>query len=867
MKNVRRLYDQFQPQHYILNLAPDRDAMKFKGTVVISGRKVGRPSQRITLHQKDLVVTKVHLIHHTKTGDKEVVVHRTNPHTAFDEIRLHSEHMMYPGSYTISLEFNGVITKAMNGMYPCYFTHEGKEKILIGTQFESHHAREVFPCVDEPEAKATFDLTLTTPVGEAVVSNTPVKSQKVIDDSLETTFERTPHMSTYLLAFVYGEMDFLEAKTKDGVVVRTYATPDNVVHTKFALETAVSVLEFYNDYFGIKYPLEKCDMLALPDFASGAMENWGCITYREHAMLVDPDNTSLASKQFVALVVAHELAHQWFGNLVTMKWWTDLWLNEGFASWIEYLAVDNLHPSWKMWTQFVVDEQQQGLKLDALEHTHAIEVPIHHPDEIRTIFDAISYSKGSSAIHMLHEYLGAKAFQQGLRYYLKKHAYKNTDTVDLWQALEETSGKPVTDFMHKWTTQSGFPLLTATVDEDTVSLSQERFMLNSKAKVKHTTWPIALLSHEDVLPEVLDEKTASIQLKQTSHLKLNQGQSGFYRVSYNATHLEGLASQIKRGHLEPLDRLGILSDVFEAAKAGKNDTAEALHLLASFENEDDNAVWDVIATNLSSVRHVMNNDEIRENMKHFVRKLVHSQRKRLGWKPKPHESHFDRLLRPTILGMAALADEKEVVEKALRLFKSMHEPDDLGVELRTANMPTTLRSGGIDPDMRGVVYGTAARHGGALTFNKLVQMHNDSKFSEERLNLCSAICGFEDPELIQKALEMIRSDHVRLQDVAYWLVYSFANRHARQATWEWMVKNWRWLEKNLGNDLSFYRFPIYAGRAFSDAKFLPTFRNFFDKHMSPAFERSINQGIETIEWQAAWRERDEKLVHAFFKNQ
>lgn len=868
MKKVRRLYEQFQPKHYILDIVPNRDTMTFTGTVIVSGQKVGRPSKRLTLHQKDLKITGAHLIHHTKTGDTELKFHRTNHHGNYDEIRLHSEHLIYPGSYTIRLAFEGTITRAMNGMYPCFFTHNDTDKILIGTQFESHHAREVFPCIDEPEAKATFDLTLTTPAGEAVIANTPIKSQKTKENSLITSFERTPHMSTYLLAFVYGEMEYLEAKTKDGVVVRTYATPDNVKFTKFALDTAVAVLEFYNDYFDIAYPLDKCDMIALPDFASGAMENWGCITYREHAMLVDPDNTSLASKQYVALVVAHELAHQWFGNLVTMRWWTDLWLNEGFASWIEYLAVDHLYPNWKMWTQFVVDEQQQGLKLDSLDNTHPVQVAINHPDEIRTIFDAISYSKGSSVIHMLHEYLGADVFQAGLRYYLKKHAYKNTDTVDLWKALQEASEKPVPEFMEAWTSTGGYPLLSANITDQKIEIHQERFLLNSD-HVNDTVdelWPIALLAHSAVLPETMTEKKLSITAKNSEKLKLNVGQSGFYRVSYNASHLQNLAEQVKRGRLEPLDRLGILSDAFETAKAGKNDAANALNLLDAYEDEDDNAVWDVIAANLASVRHVMNDEDIRESMKPFVRKLVAKQRKRLGWVAKPHESHFDRLLRPTILGMAALSDEPEVVEEALALFKSMHEPDDISIEMRTANIPMTLRGGGIDPDMRGVVYGTAARHGSQATFDKLVGMHHESQFSEERLNLCAAICGFKDPKLVSQALDLIQSDEIRLQDVGYWVVYSFSNRYARDATWQWMVKNWKWLEKNLGNDLSFYRFPIYASRAYSDASFLPEFSKFFESHMSPAFERNIKQAIETITWQSAWRERDHKVVKAFFRS-
>ena len=415
-KNVKRLLDQFVPKNYNLALDINRDDMTFTGSVTIEGKKIGRPSQRLTFHQNGLEITAAHVVKHDKTGEHEVVIDRINYHNKFDEVRLHAAHMLYSGTYSVRLEFKGVITRQMNGVYPCFFTHDGQEKQLIATQFESHHAREVFPCIDEPAAKATFELTLTTPAGETVLSNTPAKKSSAKADRLVTAFEPTPHMSTYLLAFIFGELGFKEAKTKDGIVVRTYATPDNVAHTEFALEVAVKCLEFYEDYFGIKYPLEKCDFIALPDFASGAMENWGCITFREQAMLVDPKNSTLATKQYVALVVAHELTHQWFGNLVTMRWWTDLWLNEGFASWMEYLAIDHLYPDWQLWTQFIVDEQQQALKLDALEHTHPIEVPIRHPDEIRTIFDAISYNKGASVIHMLHEYLCHEALRYGLKH-------------------------------------------------------------------------------------------------------------------------------------------------------------------------------------------------------------------------------------------------------------------------------------------------------------------------------------------------------------------------------------------------------------------------------------------------------------------
>jgi aminopeptidase N len=453
-KKVTRLYTQFQPEHYDLQLDIDREAMTFSGTVTVRGKKTGRPAERLTFHQKDLKITAATIIKHDKKGDQPVEVSRINLQKSFDEVRLHTASQLYPGDYTVTMEFSGQITRPMNGIYPCFFEHDGQQKKLIATQFESHHAREAFPCIDEPEAKATFDLTLTSPNGEEVLANTPIKTQKTLGQKQSTTFETTPKMSTYLLAFVFGEMGYLEAKTKDGVLVRTYATPDNVQYTKFALDVAVKSLEFYNQYFDTPYPLAKCDFIALPDFASGAMENWGCITFREQALLVDEQNTSLPMKQWVANVVAHELTHQWFGNLVTMRWWTYLWLNESFATWMAWLAVDEMFPEWQVWTQFIVDEQSVALKLDALENTHPIEVEIKHPDEIRTIFDAISYEKGASVLLMLQKYIGADNFRDGLRLYLKRHAYGNTESKDLWAAWEEVSGKPIKEFMGTWTGQS-----------------------------------------------------------------------------------------------------------------------------------------------------------------------------------------------------------------------------------------------------------------------------------------------------------------------------------------------------------------------------------------------------------------------------
>lgn len=881
-KDVTRLFGQFQPKKYILDMSVDPDNMTFHGSVIVNGQKTGRPSQRLIFHQNGLVVSKAHVTKHDKKGDHVVTIDRINNHKKFDEVRLHAASMMYPGHYTVTMEFSGSITRAMNGMYPCFFEYKDKKKKLIATQFESHHAREVFPCIDEPEAKAVFELKLTHPADVVALSNTPVARQEKVQSpkskvesksepnisssQVTTTFEPTPHMSTYLLAFVFGDLEYLEAKTKDEVVIRTYATPENIKHTRFALDVAVKCLEFYNDYFGIDYPLAKCDLIALPDFASGAMENWGCITFREATLLVDPKNSTLATKQYVALVIAHELTHQWFGNLVTMRWWTDLWLNEGFASWMEYLAVDHIFPDWNVWTQFAVDEQQQALKLDALEHTHPIEVAVHHPDEIRTIFDAISYSKGSSVINMLNQYLGPDAFRDGLRHYLSTHKYGNTDTVDLWKSLEEISGKPVQEFMHAWTSQSGFPLVNVTVDQSSIKLAQSRFFTNPNHKgADKSLWPIPILATAEA-PDTLLTETSSFETQQYQNFKLNQGQSGFYRVTYNATHVQRLGELISQGHMSAIDRLGVLSDLFETAKAGKSSTVEALQFLTHFKHEDDYAVWDIIATVIGSMRLVMDDEKLRENMKPYIRQLVKLQLKRLGWDRQKTDSHFDQLLRPIILGLAASADEPSIVNHCQTLFDSIETVDEIAPELRSAASNQKIKRGmDIDPDLRGTVFGTIARLGGKTEFDKLLKLHNSSKLSEERVTIAAALTGFRQPELIKQSLGLITTDQVRLQDVSYWIAYSFLNRFARKQTWAWLKDKWVWLDENLGTDLAFYRMPIYAARVFSDETFIIEYETFFKPKLGPALDRSYRQGLEMLQWQSAWKQRSLKEVNNFFK--
>ena len=478
MQTVSRLISYLTPRHYELSLNLQRVERTFDGVVTVYGTV--QNENELRLHEKNLVIPSA------KVNGREVIFrYDTN-----DELVLE-----YSGTkdedVAIVIGFSGTITDQMHGMYPCYYEHDGIKKELLATQFESHHAREVFPCIDEPEAKATYDVILTTEQNIVVLGNMPIASQQTEGDKLITTFQRSPIMSSYLLAWVAGEMHKKSASTKSGVEVNVWATPAQPLETlDFAVEIGVKVIEFYDEYFGVPYPLPKADHVALPDFSSGAMENWGLITYREVALLVDPKTASASQKHFVASIIAHELAHQWFGNLVTMKWWDDLWLNESFADFVEHIALDELHPEWETWLDFVLSRGVGALRRDATDGVQSVHIDVRHPDEISTLFDgAIVYGKGARLMKMLRSYVGDEAFRAGLTTYFTEFAYKNTVGTDLWKHLGASSGKDVAGFMDAWLRQPGYPVLE--VSEN--GLRQEQFFIGDHQPSDRRT-PIRLVA-------------------------------------------------------------------------------------------------------------------------------------------------------------------------------------------------------------------------------------------------------------------------------------------------------------------------------------------------------------------------------------
>lgn len=856
-KSVARLFEQFQPENYQLHLVPDREAMTFTGSVTVRGKKVGRPSQRLTFHQKGLKIISATVTKHDKKGDQKITVSRINNQNSLDEVRLHSKSMVYPGEYTITMEFQGEITKPMNGIYPCFFTHDGVEKKLIATQFESHYARDAFPCIDEPEAKATFDLTLATPAGETVISNTPAKTQKTDHGQLITSFETTPRMSTYLLAFVYGDMGYCESKTKRNIPVRAYGTPANAAHTQYSADVAAKILDFFEDYFGVPYPLPKLDMVALPDFTVGAMENWGLVTFREQTMIYNPSSSGIETQQLVALVTAHELSHQWFGNLVTMKWWDDLWLNESFANMMEYVAVNALYPEWHIWEQFVSHESVSAKRRDSLAKVQSVRTRVDHPDQLNTIFDpSIVYAKGGTLLHMLMHHIGEEAFRKGLTAYFSKHRYGNTVADDLWASLAEASGQEIGGFMENWLQKPGYPLVT--VDwkpgSDSVQLGQTRFLSDPTVKADRSTiWqtPLAPDSCELSVPVLTTAKSASTisALKDRPLLLNHDGTSYFVPYYKNHAHLKAITTAIEKHKITAIDRLLLLDNYLLLQRAGVAQTTDLLDLINSYKDEESEAVWGMLAMALGEARRLAEGDDAAENaLNALILQLVERRLTNLGWDDKPDDTAQIQHLRGLLYSLAAGAKSAAVLEEGLKRFRAFKKPADL---------PASTRS---------TVYFIGARYGDKSDFDRLLQLYESLHSAEEKEEIAGGLTGAKDAGRIDELLPLFEKGSIRRQDALHWFAWLIRNRYAKAATWEWLKSSWDWVVKEFGDDKTFSYFARYSGSAFSRQPELTDFQKFFvDKRDDIALSHEVTLAEQEITSRVSWRERNEAEVKAWLK--
>jgi len=840
MQTVSRLIEKFLPEHYQLSLTVQQKERTFNGTLTMNGTLLSG-ADMISVHAKGLAVATALIDgkNATTTEGENDELHISHPDLA-------------EGRHIVVLTFSGRITDAMHGIYPCYYEHEGVKKELIATQFESHHAREVFPCIDEPEAKATFDVTLTTQPDIVVLGNMPIKSQQNEDDRLVTTFDTTPRMSTYLLAWVTGELQKKTAVTKNGVEVNVWATPAQKPESlDFALDIARRSIDFFDDYFDTPYPLPKSDHVALPDFSAGAMENWGLITYREVALIADPLSTSVSSKHYIATVIAHELSHQWFGNLVTMKWWNNLWLNESFATLMEYIAIDALHPEWNVWLDFATLESISALRRDSLDGVQAVQVDVHHPDEISTLFDAsIVYAKGARLLRMLQNYIGHEAFQTGLKEYFATYAYKNTEGNDLWDKLAQASGKDITDFMNTWISQPGFPVVFVTKQDDTLTLTQQQFFIGPHT-ASTTLWPIPLNSSVPTLPPLLDKKTMTVTQDSNALLRLNVGDSAHFLTQYDTALREAIIAHITDDTLTPLDRLQLLNEQTLLARGGVISTAELIPLLKAYAHETTEPVWDIISMTIGELKKFVEDDtEAEQKLRELARTLAKTQYRRLGWHPQQGESETDTKLRATIIALMLYGEDKEVVETALATYKD-----------------SSLDS--LDPELRALIIGAAVRHtkDTALT-DTLLEVYKNEVSSEIQQDIASGLTSTKEPVVIEKILTIIKDpSYVRPQDVTRWFVWTLRNRHGREMAWKWLRSNWEWIEKTFGSDKSYDDYPRYAAGALMTRTQQQEYKNFFTPlHNIPALHRVITIGMGEIEGRLALLERDGDAVRSALRN-
>ncbi|XP_076248890.1 puromycin-sensitive aminopeptidase isoform X2 [Calliopsis andreniformis] len=738
-------------------------------------------------------------------------------------------------------------------------TPDGTVKYTLVTQFEPTDARRCFPCWDEPAHKATFNINVVIPTGLTALSNMPVKAILPMGPTKTVYFEETPIMSTYLVAVVIGEFDYVEDKSSDGVLVRVYTPKSNKEQGRFALDIAVKVLPYYKTYFGIAYPLPKIDLIAIADFSSGAMENWGLITYRETCLLVDVENTSARQRQWIALVVAHELAHQWFGNLVTMEWWTHLWLNEGYASFVEFLCVAHLFPEYDIWTQFVTDTYIRALELDALKNSHPIEVPVGHPSEIDEIFDDISYNKGACVIRMLHSYIGDDDFRKGMNLYLKKHSYANAETGDLWDSLEEASSKKVRHVMSTWTEQQGFPVVRVKHRQEgndrVLTLCQERFLADGSVDTGNSSWmiPISVSTsknpEEIVLNALLDEKEKEFRVKdvpESSWVKINPGTIGFYRTYYSADALSLLLPAIEDRALPPLDRLGLLDDLFAMVQAGHASTVEVLQLTKAFQQEDNCTVWFSIDNSLRKIGNLISHLDFQDAYKTFGRNLMRDITNKLGWEAKPNESHCDKLLRSLVLTRMASLNDKEIIEEAKRRFE-LHAS-------HTTPLPADLRS---------PVYRAVLSVGDAETYQTMLRLYREAELHEEKDRILTSLGAIKDESLLADVLTFALSDEVRTQDALCPIMSVSMSYNGRLIAWDFFKMYWQTFRDRYEGGFLMSRLVKVITEDFVTEEQAEDVENFFKDHPMPGTERTVQQSLESIRLNAAWLARDKDSIKEY----
>jgi len=771
-----RLPRDVEPQRYDLEISPDLEQATFTGRERIA-IEVKQPTRHIVLNAAELEVSAVSI----RSGAGQVAAAPFALDEDEERLVIDLGEELAVGAWDLEIDFSGTINDKLRGFYRSTFTDaDGAERVIATTQFEATDARRAFPCWDEPDRKSVFGITLVIDPALAAFSNShEVERTDRSDGRVAVRFADTMVMSTYLVAFVVGPLVTTASIDVDGVALRIVHVPGKQDLCGFAQEIGAHALRFFSAWFNIPYPGDKLDLIALPDFAAGAMENLGAVTFREQLLLLDPATASQVERQRVADVVSHEIAHMWFGDLVTMRWWNGLWLNEAFATLMEMLSVDDFAPDWNRWVAFGLS-RGTAMSVDALVSTRPIEFPVGRPEEAEGMFDVLTYEKGAAVLRMLERYLGAEEFRRGIRLYLQSHAYGNAETTDLWDGIETATEEPVRSIMDSWIFQAGYPLVSVSaVPGGGVQLAQGQFRLSGAAHPDGaTTWSVPLLLRaaidgvEKTHRLLLTERSQTVDLGgKPDWVVANAGGSGFYRVRYDG----GLAAALRAdlGRLDSLELFNLVSDTWAAALSGQGDLTDFAELVRLLRGDEDPAVWSLAAGALDFIHRVA--DEAgKAAVEGYVRTVFSPAFNETGWRSAPGEPATRGTLRSTLLSaLGTTGADPEVRRKATALHAEM---------LRDRSAA--------DADLAGALAGIVAAVGGPEEYEQLLERFRHPATPQEEMRYLYALAAFRHEALVRRTMEMALSREVRTQNAPFLVSVALANRTGGPLAWEMLKADW-----------------------------------------------------------------------------
>jgi puromycin-sensitive aminopeptidase len=832
------------PTRYDLRLEPDLAAATFTGHVTVT-ITVTQTTHTILLNAVDLVLQSAM----AENANQRQFPARMESEPQAQRVALSFQEPIQPGEWRLHLSFHGKLNDQLRGFYrSTYKDALGTPQTLAATQFEATDARRAFPCWDEPDFKAVFATTLVIDPHLTAISNTSVLSESVESDKKVVRFADTIKMSTYLVAFVVGRMEATAPVWVGKTPLRLWTVPGKQPLTPFGQDIAAASLTFFEDYYGMPYPGDKLDLLAIPDFASGAMENLGAITFRETALLVDRQTGTHAELERVADVVAHENAHMWFGDLVTMSWWNGLWLNEAFATFMEMLAVDAWKPEWKRWESFSV-ARAAAFSVDGLMSTRPIEYPVHAPKDADAMFDILTYEKGASVLRMLEQHISPAVFRDGVRRYLRAHAYGNADTKDLWRALGTAARQPVPELMNGWIFQPGFPLVTAEMHGQELRLSQQRFTYLAPDPTSEELWQVPIhirvavgnrTEHRKLL---LNERETKVGLPAgVTSIFVNEGGHGFYRVRHRTSLLEQLVDQ-GLDRLAAIERFALVSDTWATTVAGLTTLPEYLRLTAHFKNERDKNVWAVLLDSFSFLNRVISSED-RPTLEGFVCNLIKPAVMELGWDPRPGESDLLRQLRGDLLGALGrlgndAATQQEATERYRRYRKDPAAADSNVVPALVAILAHT---------------GDEARYA------EFLELYRTASTPQEERRYLFSLASFRHKELLANTLTRTINGEIRTQDAPFIVGAMLMSVYSRELTWEFVKANWDHMDRLFPKQGLRRMCGGIVGLATPELE--QDVRGFFDSRKIDLGGKTLEQYLEQLRVAASFREREGRTIRA-----